>query len=221
MVRYFFKTVIYISEKIINVFSKPVPFHEKNDYTITKDLEENYNELKKEFLNIKGKLKNFEKISREQAKLINFTGAWKTTIFKAGKTFLRNVDNCPLLKSILIKYPDVVYAMISVLEPGAKLTPHKGTYGGVLRIHLGIEIPQGDVFLSVDNIKKYWENGKVLVFDDKFMHYAENNTLNSRVVLFIDIVKPLPYIINLYNRCIIKLIECSPFIKRMIENSTD
>jgi hypothetical protein len=89
----------------------------------------------------------------------------------------------------------------------------------ILRSHLGLKITKGEVFISVDGIKKKWQEGKVLIFDDKFLHYAENNTNQTRIVLFLDILKPLPWAIQLYNRGILHLIELSPFIKRMVENS--
>lgn len=220
MMRMVFKQLIKISEKIINNFHYPRPFYCNKDFPFTYILEKDYKIIIKEIENILGNFKDFDKISIEQSKLPNFQGAWKTLIFKVGNTFInKNTSDCPNVHNILKRIPNLKFAMVSLLEPGAKLTPHRGTYGGLLRVHLGLKIPMGDVFLSVDGVKKYWQKGKVIIFDDKFLHYAENNTSHSRIVLFLDILKPLPFAIQLYNRFILFLIEKSPFIKRMIENS--
>jgi beta-hydroxylase len=220
MLKQFFKLLINISELIINAYHTPKPFYSNDEFLFTYILEKNYKKVIKEVKNVLGDFKDFDKISKEQSKLPNYQGAWKTLIFKVGRTYIeKNMQKCPETYNLLEKIPNLKFAMVSLLEPGSKLIPHHGTYGGLLRVHLGLKIPKGEVFISVDGVKKKWQEGKVLIFDDKFLHYAENNTDQTRIVLFLDILKPLPWAIQLYNRIILYLIETSPFIKRMVENS--
>ena len=41
-------------------------------------------------------------------------------------------------------------AYFSILEPGTKIKPHNGVYKGVLRYHLGLIVPSGDLFIEID-----------------------------------------------------------------------
>jgi len=44
-------------------------------------------------------------------------------------------------------------------------------------------------------------------------HYSLFDTEVLRVVLFMDVLRPLPYLVGLLNRMIIKAIAASPFIR--------
>jgi ornithine lipid ester-linked acyl 2-hydroxylase len=59
----------------------------------------------------------------------------------------------------------------------------------------------------------HWEEAKVMVFDDSYEHEVWNDTEGVRVILFMDIVRPLRFPINLLNRLILFLIARSPFIR--------
>ena len=52
-----------------------------------------------------------------------------------------------------------------------------------------------------------------IFLDDIFPHEVWNNTGGLRVVLFMDVLRPLPYLVGLLNRMIIKAIAASPFIR--------
>ena len=79
--------------------------------------------------------------------------------------------------------------MISILPPGKKIPVHVGPYKGVLRYHLGLKIPKdiNNCFIVVNKKKYCWEEGKDVLFDDTLEHYVENNTNETRVILFLDI----------------------------------
>lgn len=64
--------------------------------------------------------------------------------------------------------------MFSIFEPGKHLPPHRGTYNGVLCLHLGLFIPeQSDrLALRIGNQVCHWQEGKVLIFDDAYEHEA-------------------------------------------------
>lgn len=107
-------------------------------------------------------------------------------------------------------------AIFSILEPGKQIEPHYGPFKGILRYHLGIDIPDGDCFINVNNEKYKWKNGEGILFDETHLHYAQNNTNEKRVILFIDVIRPLntnttnsKYIFNI-NRFICNLIKIAP-----------
>ncbi len=80
-------------------------------------------------------------------------------------------------------------AFFSVLPPKTRLSPHVGVYKGVIRYHLGLIVPKESdkCFLNIDGHVLNWHEGKDLMFDDMFVHSAENNSDETRVVLFLDI----------------------------------
>jgi ornithine lipid ester-linked acyl 2-hydroxylase len=127
---------------------------------------------------------------------------WKTFLF-CGYGFLaeQNIRTCPETWRILQKVPGLTTAMFSILEPGKHIPHHRGPYNGVLRLHLGLIIPEPrqQVAIRVDSQICHWEEGKALLFDDAYDHEAWNRTDKTRVVLFVDFVKPLRFPANLVN----------------------
>jgi beta-hydroxylase len=51
-----------------------------------------------------------------------------------------------------------------------------------------------------------------MIFDDTFNHEVWNDTDETRVVLFVDVLRPLPEPYAIINRLIVKAIGYSPFV---------
>ena len=51
-----------------------------------------------------------------------------------------------------------------------------------------------------------------MVFDDTYNHEVWNDTEETRVVLFVDVLRPLPFPESAINRAIVKAISYSPFV---------
>ncbi len=64
----------------------------------------------------------------------------------------------------------------------------------------------------------HWEQGKGLLFDDTFEHELWKDTGGIPVVLFMDVLRPIPYFVGLLNRVIIKVIAASPFVRDAQKN---
>ena len=47
--------------------------------------------------------------------------------------------------------------------------------------------------ILVDGIDYYWKNGEGIIFDETYIHTAENKTDEQRVILFCDIRRPMRY----------------------------
>jgi len=60
--------------------------------------------------------------------------------------------------------------------------------------------------------RAHWEEGGSLLFDDTFDHEAWNDTDGVRVVLFVDVVRPLRFPASALNGAVLKAIGVSPFI---------
>jgi beta-hydroxylase len=96
--------------------------------------------------------------------------------------------------ALLQRIPSVKAAMFAELPPGGKLNPHRDPYAGSLRYHLGLATPNDDrCFIEVDGQRYSWRDGEGVVFDETFIHWAENTSGAGRVILFCDIERPMRY----------------------------
>ncbi|MHB8233624.1 MAG: aspartyl/asparaginyl beta-hydroxylase domain-containing protein, partial [Solirubrobacteraceae bacterium] len=89
-----------------------------------------------------------------------------------------------------------------------------GPYKGVLRYHLGLIVPEDaeSCRIRVGDDIRHWQAGKSMIFDDTFNHEVWNDTDETRVVLFVDVLRPLPEPESTINRWIVKAIGYSPFV---------
>ena len=63
---------------------------------------------------------------------------------------------------------------------------------GSLRYHLGLVTPNSeDCHIFVDGQPYHWRDGEAVMFDETFIHWAENKTDQPRVILFCDVERPL------------------------------
>ena len=110
--------------------------------------------------------------------------------------------------------------MFSILEPGKRLPPHRGPYNGVLRLHLGLLIPEPRErqAIRVGTEQHHWEEGRVLIFDDAYEHEAWNDTKQVRVVLFVDFEKPLRFPAGILNRLLLDLAVFTPYLREGADN---
>ena len=176
-------------------------------------------ELEKVLLR-KSELPNFQDISSD-VKTISTDDGWKTFFLAGfGKPSERNTALCPRTWAAVQNIPGLKTAMFSIFEPGKHLPAHRGPYNGVLRLHLGLIVPEvnDQIAIRVDKQVCHWQEGKVLIFDDAFEHEAWNHSDKTRVVLFVDFVKPLRFPASLINRVLMSLAVFTPFIQEGMEN---
>jgi len=101
-------------------------------------------------------------------------------------------ERCPRTAELLAGIPSIKAAMFASLPPGGRLVRHRDPYAGSLRYHLGLATPNSPgCYIDVDGQRYHWRDGEAIVFDETFIHYAENTTDQRRVILFCDIERPL------------------------------
>jgi beta-hydroxylase len=99
---------------------------------------------------------------------------------------------CPYTTALLKEFPTVKAAMFAALPPGARLVRHRDPYAGSVRYHLGLITPGDDgCYISVDDQTYSWRDGQAVMFDETYLHYAENTTQSNRIILFCDVERPL------------------------------
>lgn len=191
-------------------------FYDPKSIPITTDLEENFHLIRDEYKKIIKRyddLAPFQTISPHQ-KYISDDDKWKLYFLKgAGLWFRRNCREMPVTTRIISKHAYIISAYVSVLGPRKRLNPHAGPYSGVLRLHLGLDIPDPrKCYIDVGGERGYWEEGKCILFDDTYEHTATNNTDKLRAVLFMDVAKPMSKPLMLLNRFIIKVSRFLPYV---------
>jgi beta-hydroxylase len=108
---------------------------------------------------------------------------------------------CPKTYALLKSIPTVKAAMFAELPPGAKLNPHRDPFAGSMRYHLGLATPNDDrCFIEVDGQRYSWRDGQGVIFDETFIHWAENTSGSNRVILFCDVERPLRFGMGGINR---------------------
>ncbi|HEU4653854.1 MAG TPA: aspartyl/asparaginyl beta-hydroxylase domain-containing protein [Steroidobacteraceae bacterium] len=122
-----------------------------------------------------------------------FKKGWKRFYLKWYGEFLPSGRSlCPRTSELLARMPSVNAAMFALLPPGSRLPKHRDPFGGSLRYHLGLQTPNSeDCCIVVDGETYYWKDGEAVMFDETYIHYAQNNTDVQRLILFCDIERPL------------------------------
>jgi aspartyl/asparaginyl beta-hydroxylase (cupin superfamily) len=142
---------------------------------------------------------------------------WDTfTLYRKGKPHRRNAAACPRTVALLGRSPrGLRQGMFTRLQPGARITPHTGGINVVLTCHLGLVIPPG-CGLRVGEEARTWEPGRVVVFDDSFVHEAWNDGASTRTVLLWDVWHP-----DLTDREIAALEVLFPIFDRMLRGALE
>jgi ornithine lipid ester-linked acyl 2-hydroxylase len=220
-----FMRVVALAERLNLAFSRVgnPPIYDKAVFPWTAEVEAEYPAIRSELervLTRKDDLPGFHEISSDVAAISQDRG-WKTFLL-AGYGFRSeaNIALCPKTWAACQKIPGLITVMYSILEPGKHLPPHRGPYNGVLRLHLGLIVPEPREALGirVENELYRWKDGEAVVFDDAFEHEAWNRTPHTRVVLFVDFRKPLRFPANFVNWLLLHLAVFTPFIREGMDN---
>lgn len=201
--------------------SKKQQFHDPEEFSFLNDLKDSWREIKDEFLTLEHRLHPWpelylqQRIDRQTCTIYPETGWDVFGVYAFGKKNLTNCTYCPITTEIIESFPFIPKTVsFSVLQPGAHILPHSG-YSGystqVFRTHLGLEVPDKNYPLDIDQNQKQWthnprslsgcclrvedqvttwKEGEVLVFDDSLEHEAWNFCNTRRVVLLVDIDRP-------------------------------
>jgi beta-hydroxylase len=124
-----------------------------------------------------------------------FKSGWKRFYLKWYDDFLPSARAlCPQTVELLNSIPNVHGAMFAMLPPGGKLGAHRDPFAGSLRYHLGLVTPNSDKCrILVDGVPYVWRDGEAFMFDETFIHSAENATETNRIILFCDVERPMKY----------------------------
>jgi beta-hydroxylase len=138
-----------------------------------------------------------------------FRTGWKRFYLKwYGEDLASAKALCPKTVELLRQIPTVKAAMFASLPPGSRLVRHRDPYAGSVRYHLGLTTPNSpDCYIEVDGERYHWKDGEAVMFDETFIHYAENTTDQQRVILFCDVERPLYFApVRWFNRLFARIV---------------
>ena len=161
------------------------------------------------------RLPAFQEISTDQ-KAITTDDRWKTYfLYGFGYRAEGNCARCPETARLVERVPGMKTAFFSILSPDKHIPEHRGLWKGFIRYHLGLIVPEprARCRIRVGDEVRHWEEGKSLVFDDTYPHEVWNDTEGLRAVLFLDVVRPLRFPVNVLNDAIIAAVSRTPYVQ--------
>lgn len=164
--------------------------HAPGEFPFTSQLEASYPQIRAELQRL---------LDSQHAKFRPYAGGhgrvvsgWNNFYFYLfDKKNEENCALCPETARVLASIPRLEKTMImfAALNPHASLEPHTGPSNGILRVHLPLIVPDR-CKIKVGSEERTWKEGKVMIFDDSFVHEVHNHSDHVRLVLFFSIWHP-------------------------------
>lgn len=201
----------------VSVHGDP-PVYGNEQFPWAHDVEADWTQVRAELdqiMQYRDSMPSFQDIVKEVG-LIQQDNDWKTYFLKGvGMDCVENAARCPETMKLLKKIPGCTTAFFSILSPKKHIPSHRGPWAGVLRLHLGLLVPQPreNVRIRVADQICLWQEGKCLIFDDTWNHEVWNDTDGYRVVLFVDFERPLKWPWHWINHTILNLAPLAPFLR--------
>ena len=105
----------------------------------------------------------------------------------------KNRARLPVLESIIQKYNEhinvITYSMIKPNSVVLRHTGHENPNGKWLRLHFPLHVPEGDIFLEVNDEEIQFSEAP-FAFNNQIVHSAHNRTDKHRLVMIIDFYRP-------------------------------
>jgi beta-hydroxylase len=184
-----------------------LPIMDLNRFPELKDIQNNWQTIQKEVISLyeNGYFEMTKKPTSSAYYDIGFRTFYKYGWSKFylkwyGYTHESAKKLCPETIKILEKASLVNGAMFSILPIGSKLTRHLDPVACSLRYHLGLSTPNNDsCFINIDGQTYSWRDGEALLFDETYLHYANNNADRYRLILMCDVERPMNFFGKLIN----------------------
>lgn len=199
------------------------PVFDATQFPWAMELEKNYEVIRRELqgiLAMREYIPLFHELSPDQ-KRISIGENWRTFFLKGfGYEAEQSWKRCPETMKILGRIPNLRTAFFSILGPNYHIPHHRGVTKGLIRCHLGLIVPEqrDQCIMRVGDQICQWEEGRCVVFDDTYDHEVWNSTNQERVVLLIDVDRPMRPIGRLISRFLIFGVQRSGYVQDARKN---
>ncbi|MEV4317502.1 aspartyl/asparaginyl beta-hydroxylase domain-containing protein [Actinocrispum sp. NPDC049592] len=177
---------------------RPVMFDIDQTYPALRRLDNGYSDIRaelEEVLKNRDVLPAYHDLDPDQADISNVTPKeWKIYyLWAMGERAEPNASKCPKTAALVGSIPNVFQAFFSILEPGKSIPEHEGPYCGYLRYHLGLIVPpDSPPRIRVHDQWYTWQEQQSVLFDDSWNHEVTNTSTGERIVLIVDVLRPMP-----------------------------
>ncbi len=201
----------------------PPIFPEPRVFPFTVPLEDAWKPIRKELdevLKRREDVPSFHQISPDQAR-ISKGDNWKTyTFYVMGHRVDDNCASCPETAALLDRLPGLQNAFFSILAPRYHIPAHCGPSRALLRAHLGLKVPadRDNCWIRVDDQFHHWQEGRVVVLDDTYEHEVRNDTDEERVVLFLDLDRPMDFPGRIVDGLLLRAMRATAFVRDPLRN---
>ena len=161
----------------------------------------------------------FHAVSPDQKRISHGTQWRSFFLWGFGYRITGNCERCPDTAAVLEQIPGLVTAFFSILAPGAHIPPHRGVTKRIVNCHLALMVPrqasqpEDRCRMLVDDQVVTWEPGKCVVFDDTYQHAVWNPTQEMRVVLLLQVKRPIRQPGRFLGDLFLWLVRRSPYVQ--------
>jgi aspartyl/asparaginyl beta-hydroxylase (cupin superfamily) len=206
---------------------RPVFYDIDQTYPAFRLLDRSYPVIREELesvLNYKQRIPRYHELDRTEEYISASTDPdrdWRVFMLRSvAGTPTANQQRCPRTTALLRQIPGLYQAFFSILDPAKSIPAHNGSYYGYLRYHLGLRVPERDPpTMRVKDQFHTWREGLSVLFDDSWNHEVLNHSDDLRVVLIVDVLRPMPWPLHAANWLITRLwMRNSAGAKRLMDN---
>jgi len=160
------------------------PFHDRSDFPWWDAFERATPEV----------LAEFERVERAGLGFTRFNGygiGWLAWLFASEGRWNEDVCTTAPTTAALLRSTNHTHGdfLFSELSARGAIPPHTGGCNAVLSCHLALSVPP-DCFMRVGGIDYRWEPGRLVAFDDSFIHSCWNTSSQRRVCLVWEVWHP-------------------------------
>lgn len=175
-----------------------VPVLDRRQFPFLDELEANWEAIRDEIrplLKHRDAMPVFQELSHDQRKIAKEDNWHVFVLYGFGGKHETNCVKTPVTARLLEAVPHLQTAWFSILAPRYHVPAHQGVTKGILRCHLGIQIPSTPerCRMRVGEEICTWREGELFVFDDTYDHEVWNDTDEERVVLLFDFDRPMRF----------------------------
>lgn len=187
------------------------------------DIEANWEKIRDEALSVMDRpdaIPPLRDISPDHAGIAR-DNRWRSFfIWGYGYRHDENARRCAQTAQIVERIPNLVSAFYSIHVPGLHIPRHRGVTKGIVNCHLALKVPrEGEkCWMNLAGKDYYWSDGKALIFDDTYDHEVWNNSDETRIILLIQVLRPMRFPGSAVARGFFKLIQLSPFVQDARKN---
>ncbi|XP_032078465.1 aspartyl/asparaginyl beta-hydroxylase isoform X2 [Thamnophis elegans] len=160
---------------------------------LIKSLEKNWKVIRDEGLSVMDRSKGLFLPEDEN---LREKGDWSQfTLWQQGRKNENACNSVPKSCALLERFTEATgcrrgQIKYSVMHPGTHVWPHTGPTNCRLRMHLGLVIPKEGCRIRCAEETRFWEEGKILIFDDSFEHEVWQDANAYRLIFIVDVWHP-------------------------------